>query len=86
MEMSGNYFTDYQEPNSWDEDFEALKNAYLNTAQRVSAMVPVDCNVGNTADKLRMLDECISLETQAMANIVNVDDSEEIVEGMMISL
>ena len=84
-EMDGNYFSDYQEPNSWDEDFEALKGAYLKTFEMYQAMIPIGESTGSTADKLKMLDECMSLQKQAMDNIVNVDEQDEYVEGMVIN-
>ena len=81
-----NYFSDYQEPNSWKEDFDALMDAYHNTNQKIQALVPISQETGTATEQLKMLDECMSLQTQAMANIVNTDNYTEYEEGMVIRI
>lgn len=82
-EMDGNYFSNYREPNSWDEDFEALKEAYLKTSNKLCAMRKINSDSNNLNN---ILDDTIDLLSQAMNNIVYTDSQDEYVEGMTINV
>lgn len=83
-ELHDGYFSDYQEPCSWDEDFKSLEDLYLSTLNKRNAIIDLNSPNNDIENELDKLDQCLDLATHAMNIMVDVDNSTEYVEGMVI--
>lgn len=71
------FFEDYQEPNSWEEQFIALSNEYENTLNRIDIMIfdEVNNNIDNSSN-IELNKEFASMMQQIIKPIMYANEGE----------